>query len=160
MKKLLLIRHAKATHESGYIDFERPLKPSGLRDAAIMAGRLKEQNIIPQALVASPALRTLATADVFAEHMALARPEEIKGIYDAEPEKLMEIINELDNKHDFIGLVGHNPGIGQVLYVLSGQAKDVPPGAVGLIEFDADNWEAIRPNTGKLRYYDSPEDEA
>lgn len=160
MKKLLLIRHAKATHESGYIDFERPLKPSGLRDAAIMAGRLTEHNIIPQILVTSPALRTLATADVIAEHMGLAKPEEIKAIYDAGTGELMEVINQLDDQHSFIGLVGHNPAIGQILYDLSGQAKDVPPGAAGLIEFDIESWTAVRPHTGRLVFYDSPKDEA
>lgn len=160
MKKLLLIRHAKATHQSGYLDFERPLKPSGLEDAAIMAGRLKEHNIIPQVLVTSPALRTLSTANVIAEHMSLAKPGEIKGIYDAETRELIDIVNELDDKHDFIGLVGHNPAIGQVLYDFSGQVKDVPPGAVGLIQFDADSWADVRVNTGKLLYYDSPKEEA
>lgn len=160
MKKLLLIRHAKATHESGYIDFERPLKPSGLQDAAIMAGRLKDHHIIPQILVTSPALRTLATADVIAQHMGLAKPEEVKDIYDASTEDLMDVINQLDDKHDFIGLVGHNPAIGQLLFDLSGQLKDVPPGAVGLIEFNIDSWAAVRPQGGKLTFYDSPKDAA
>lgn len=160
MKKLLLIRHAKATHESGYIDFERPLRPSGLRDAAIMAGRLKEHNVIPQILVTSPALRTLATADVIAQHMGLAKPEEIKDIYDAQTSDVMDVITQLDDKHNFIGLVGHNPAIAQVLFDLSGQYKEVPPGAVGLIEFDVDSWTAVRPNSGKLTFYDSPKDEA
>jgi phosphohistidine phosphatase len=57
-------------------------------------------------------------------------------------------------------LVGHNPAIGQVLYDLSGQLKDVPPGAVGLIEFDINNWGDVRPQSGKLTFYDSPKDEA
>ncbi|HEY9535525.1 MAG TPA: histidine phosphatase family protein [Mucilaginibacter sp.] len=160
MKKLLLIRHAKATHETGYVDFERPLKPSGLRDAEIMAGRMKAHNIIPQLLVSSPALRTLATANVISEHMGLAKTEEIAGIYEAAADDLVDIINQLDDSCDFIGLVGHNPAIGQVLYHLSGQMRDVPPGAVGLIQFDIDSWSAARGNGGKLIYYDSPKDEA
>ncbi|HWZ35469.1 MAG TPA: histidine phosphatase family protein [Mucilaginibacter sp.] len=159
MKKLLLIRHAKATHESGYIDFERPLKPSGLQDAAIMAGRLKEHHIVPQILVTSPALRTLATADVIAQHLGLAKAEEIKDIYDANTEDLLDVITQFDDKYDLIGLVGHNPSIGQLLYDLSGRVKNVPPGAVGLIEFDIDRWMAVRPQGGKLIFYDSPKNE-
>lgn len=160
MKKLLLIRHAKATHQPGYVDFERPLKPSGLQDAAIMAGRLKEHGVVPQILVSSPALRTLATANVIVQHLGLAKPEEIKGIYEAESTDLISIINEMDARHNFVGLVGHNPAIEQVLYLLSGQAKDVPPGALGLIEFDTDDWATVRINSGKLTYYDSPKDDA
>lgn len=158
MKKLLLIRHAKATHESGYIDFERPLKPSGLKDAAIMAGRLKDHHIIPQIVVTSPSLRTLTTANVIVQHMGLAKPEEIKDIYDASTDDLLDVITQLDDKYDFIGLVGHNPSIGQMLFDLSGQLKDVPPGAVGLIKFDVDSWADVRPHHGKLTFYDSPKE--
>lgn len=160
MKKLLLIRHAKATHQPGYVDFERPLKPSGLQDAAIMAGRLKEHNIVPQILVSSPALRTLATANVIAQHMGLAKAKEIKNIYDANTDELVDVIMQLDDQYNFIGLVGHNPAIEQVLYSLSGQPRNVPPGAVGLIEFDIDSWTAITSNIGKLTYYDSPKEDA
>ncbi|WP_214070238.1 histidine phosphatase family protein [Mucilaginibacter sp. dw_454] len=160
MKKLLLIRHAKATHEPGYDDFERPLKPKGLRDAAMMAGRLLEHKIVPQILISSPALRTLATADVIAEHMSLAKPHEVKKIYDAEQDVLVDVINELDDRFDFIGLVGHNPAIAQVLYYLSGQPADVPPGAVGLLEFDIKSWNEVKENVGKLVFYDSPKDDA
>lgn len=158
MKKLLLVRHAKATHETGFVDFERPLKPSGLQDAAIMAGRLKETGHVPQLLVASPALRTLSTANVLSQHLEVPAAEEILGIYDAGQNELVDIINELNDAYDFIGLVGHNPGIGQVLYYLTGEIRDVPPGAVALIEFDTDTWATTGAKTGKLTYYDTPKD--
>ncbi len=158
MKKLLLVRHAKATHETGFVDFERPLKPSGLQDAAIMAGRLKENGHVPQLLVASPALRTLSTANVLSQHLEVPAAEEIFGIYDAGQNQLVDIINELNDACNFIGLVGHNPGIGQVLYYLTGEIRNVPPGAVALIEFDTDTWVTTGAKTGRLVYYDTPKD--
>jgi phosphohistidine phosphatase len=39
MKKLLLIRHAKAEKDTGAKDFDRPLKYIGMQDAAFMADR-------------------------------------------------------------------------------------------------------------------------
>lgn len=156
MKKLLLVRHAKATHESGFVDFERPLKPSGLQDAAIMAGRLKEHSWVPQVLVTSPALRTLSTANVLSQHLSIPKAEEIASIYEADERQLLAIINQLTDEHSFVGLVGHNPGIEQVLYYLTSTSPDIPPGAVALIEFDTNTWEAISPKTGKLIYYDTP----
>jgi phosphohistidine phosphatase len=156
MKKLLLIRHAKATHETGFVDFERPLKPSGLQDAAIMAGRIKEQGHVPQLLVASPSLRTISTANVFSQHLDLPPAQEILGIYDANEDQLLDIISQLNDDQDFIGLVGHNPGIGQVLYYLSGEAKEVPPGAIALIDFDIDTWANVGSKSGKLTFYDTP----
>lgn len=156
MKKLLLIRHAKATHETGYQDFERPLKYSGLQDAALMAARLHENGFIPQLLISSPALRTISTANVFSEHLAVPRAEEIKGIYEADLDGLVNIVNELPDAYDFIGLVGHNPGISQLLYYLTSQLQDVPTCTVALIEFDVKEWDAIKSAGGKLIYYDYP----
>ena len=158
MKKLLLVRHAKATHETGFIDFERPLKPSGLQDAAVMAGRLKQQSIIPQLLVASPALRTISTANVFSQHLSIPAAEEIKSIYDASQDKLVDVVAQLNDAFDFIGLVGHNPGIAQLLYYFTREVHDVPPGAVALIEFDTDKWENTDEKNGRLIYYDTPKD--
>ena len=156
MKKLLLIRHAKATHETGFIDFERPLQESGLHDAAIMAGRLKEKNLIPQILVASPALRTLSTANVFSQHLAISQAQINKDIYEATTLSLIKVINALPDEHDFIALVGHNPGISDLLYYLTRQLQDVSTCAMMLIEFDTDSWMEIIEDAGKLVYYDYP----
>ncbi len=156
MKKLLLIRHAKATHETGYIDFERPLQERGLQDVAIMAGRLKEKNIIPPLLVASPALRTLSTANVFSQHLAIPKPQTNKDIYEATTLALMKVINALPDEYEFIALVGHNPGMSDLLYYLTRQLQDVPTCAMMLIEFDVDSWMEIIEDAGKLVFYDYP----
>lgn len=156
MKKLVIIRHAKATHESGYADFERPLTPNGMHDAAIMAGRIKENGEVPQMLVSSPALRTISTANIFSQHLNIPAAEEIKGIYEADRDDLVEIVSELPDNIDCIGLVGHNPGMGQLLYYFSGAGHDVPTCAVAIIEFDTSTWAAVNSNSGKLIYYDYP----
>jgi phosphohistidine phosphatase len=158
MKQLLLVRHARATHESGLTDFERPLKMGGLQDAAIMAGRLKAHSIVPQLLVSSPALRTISTANIFLQHLAITDIEENAAIYEASQDKLVDIINEFDDTRNFIGLVGHNPGIAQVLYYLTESDYDIPPGAVALIEFDVPKWSDIGAKTGAVIYYDTPAD--
>lgn len=156
MKKLVIVRHAKATHESGYADFERPLTPNGMHDAAIMAGRIKENGEVPQMLVSSPALRTISTANIFSQHLNIPAAEEIKGIYEADRDDLVEIVSELPDNIDCIGLVGHNPGMGQLLYYFSGAGHDVPTCAVAIIEFDTSTWAAVNSNSGKLIYYDYP----
>ncbi|HTH82728.1 MAG TPA: histidine phosphatase family protein [Mucilaginibacter sp.] len=156
MKKLLLIRHAKATHETGYKDFERPLTPTGLHDAAIMAGRLQEHALIPQAMVSSPALRTISTAHVFTQHLAVPEAEEIKRIYDASVSSLVDVVNELNDASDFTALVGHNPGISGLLQYLTDQMEEMATCAVALIEFNASSWSNIGAATGKLLYFDYP----
>lgn len=156
MKKLLLIRHAKATHESGYVDFDRPLKQSGMQDSVLMATLLKGQLQIPQIIVTSPALRTKTTAEIFANHFKLPVPGEDKRIYEASENTWVKVINSLPDEYDFIGIVGHNPGISQILYYLTSQLKEMPTCAVAVITFENDTWQSISEEDGKLVHFDSP----
>jgi phosphohistidine phosphatase len=158
MKRLLLIRHAKAVHDNSLNDFERPLKPSGLEDAAIMAMRLENSAPVPQAIISSPALRTLETANVFSEHLSLPAPLTDREIYNASEGKLLQAVSNLPAEYDYMALVGHNPGISQLLYYYTGQVKDVPTCAVALIDFEADEWKLIRMDSGKLVYYSVPDE--
>ena len=156
MKKLLLIRHAKATHEGGYIDFERPLKKSWIQDATTMALRLHAENIIPKLIISSPALRTIATADIFSQHLSVAAPVTNAHIYDASELTLLHIIDQFPDEQEFIALVGHNPGIAEMLYYFTGKAKDVKPGAVALVAFEIEEWKEVSMNSGELLYFDEP----
>src|SRR6201992_1964938 len=159
MKKLLLVRHAKAVHDADYSDFERPLKHSGTRDAITMTDRLSRESDVPQRLVTSPSLRTLATADIFAEHLGLRKPAEDVRIYDASRQALLDIVNQFPDEQSFIGLVGHNPGISQLLDYYTGESREVSPGGVALITFDVNEWKLISRDTGKLSWFSSPKDD-
>ena len=159
MKKLLLIRHAKAVSEITSSDFERPLRNKGVKDAEFMAERVLHEKIIPQILISSPALRTLSTADIFSEFLSLPKPKEDKRIYEASRMTLMDVITEFDEKYNFVGLVGHNPTMEQIAHYLTGQLTDFPTCAVALIEFDSDNWEMVSANTGILKWYSSPKED-
>jgi len=156
MKKLLLIRHAKAAHQDGMKDFERPLTHSGIQDATTMAGRLHINGHIPQIIVTSPALRTKTTANIFTEHLSLPAAHTDKLIYEATEDNLLDIIAGLPDQYSFIALVGHNPGIAQILHYLTGRIKDVPTCTTAIIDFEAHEWKAISSNTGNLVYYDEP----
>jgi phosphohistidine phosphatase len=158
MKKLLLIRHAKAVHDVGYDDFERPLTPSGIRDAELMAGRLQKKSIVPQLLVSSPAIRALATADIFSEFLSLGKPRQDDRIYEAGRVLLLDLINGFDDRYDFIGLTGHNPTIEQLTQYLVGKQVNFPTCAVALIGFDFGSWQQVSSETGDLEWYDSPKE--
>jgi phosphohistidine phosphatase len=158
MKKLLLIRHAKAEKETATKDIDRPLKYIGMQDAAFMADRIKDEHIVPQTIITSPALRTKTTAEIFTDHLKLASPTSNKAIYEASQQTWLKIINQLPAEYDFIGIVGHNPGVSQILYYLTGEAREVHTSTTALIEFETDDWAAISGDTGKLTYYSSPKE--
>lgn len=158
MKKLLLIRHAKAVHDLSYEDFERPLTRSGIKDAEFMAERLLKKSIVPQLLITSPALRALATADILSEFLSLPKPRHDKRIYEATRVVLLDVINSFDNQYDFIGLAGHNPTIEQITQYLTNEAPEFPTCAIALIEFEFDNWLQVIAGAGTLKWYDSPKE--
>mgnify|MGYP001545179887 CR=1 FL=1 len=155
MKKLLLIRHAKAgSHD--LTDFNRPLTDSGIHDAEFMAHQLQKAGLLPQYILTSAALRTQTTANIIAGTLNITHTAADQAIYEAGTRTLFGIINHLPAEYDFIALVGHNPGISQVLYELSGETRDMPPAGIALIEFDINEWELVHTDTGKLSWYDSP----
>lgn len=158
MKKLLLIRHAKAEKETGTKDTDRPLKYTGIQDARFMAERLKELSLVPQILITSPALRTATTAEIFADYLLLPEPQTDQLIYAATLQTLLKIINGLPGQYNFIGLVGHNPGIALLLDYLTEVTREVHTCTTALIEFETDEWAAIKQSSGSLAYYSSPKE--
>lgn len=155
-RKLLLIRHAKASHEHGYIDFERPLTTSGIQDAEMMAQRLITKKEIPQLLISSPALRTISTANIFSQHFLMPHAQTNKDIYEASPLTLLKTINNFPDDLHYIGLVGHNPGVSEIHYYLTGVLYNMDTCGVALIEFETDRWADISAGSGELRFHDSP----
>ncbi len=156
MKKLLLIRHAKAVHDIGFTDFERPLKQSGIADAILMAERVKGKSLTPELLVTSPSLRTLTTANLFSEQLSLPHQTEDINIYEASLKTLLHIINHFPEDKGFIALVGHNPGISELIHYYTDNLLDVSPGSIALITFEVDEWQHISRSLGTLAWFSSP----
>jgi phosphohistidine phosphatase len=157
MKTLLLVRHANALHKSTEGDFERQLSPTGLKEALLMANKVKEAGHVPQLIISSEAARAKATAIIFADTLGLPAPQTQMAIYDGNEKKLLNIINKFPDETDNIALVGHNPDISNLLFLLTGKHVDVPTCTVALLSFEFDEWEAISRNTGDLDWYASPE---
>ena len=68
MKRLLLLRHAKAVPATDPLtDIDRPLAERGERDARRIGERLRRQQLHPTSILTSPAARALRTAQLVAE---------------------------------------------------------------------------------------------
>src|SRR6185295_17628817 len=115
MKTLLVLRHGKASQDASFaVDFDRPLKPRGLRQSLTLGRMMREQNLAVDAIVASPAVRVVETITGVMEG-AGARFEPIydRRIYGASPKTLVEVIHDADDKVEWLLIVGHNPGFQQ-----------------------------------------------
>lgn len=111
--ELILWRHAEA--EDGADDMARVLTPKGRRQAARMAQWLTAQLDGPVQVIASPALRTRATAD------ALDMPYAIdwRIAPDASADQLLAASGWPDG-HGIVILVGHNLAISVLAARLTG----------------------------------------
>lgn len=119
---LLRHAHAEATSPNGD-DADRPLSLRGLSEAKAVAAWLRTElkGRTPR-LLSSPATRALATAQAVAEALGIAvRPE--PKIYDATPGELLAILNDLGSDGVTV-LIGHNPGIEQVVALLAEGRSD------------------------------------
>ncbi|WP_202409486.1 SixA phosphatase family protein [Hufsiella arboris] len=160
MKQLLLVRHAKSDWDNPDLkDFDKPLNKRGSVNAPEMAERLFKKNIIPQQLVSSPALRAISTAQSFAKIWGVPESDiqQQTSIYEASFTILLNVINNLDGRFDFVALFGHNPGLTNLVAHLSDQGVyNIPTCGVVLLEFDFDSWKYISGSTGQLVLFDYP----
>ena len=166
MRRLFLIRHAKTEAHGARDDFERRLTERGRADARAVAGALAARKTLPQTLVHSGAARAKETAEIFAaewKRKVALRAE--FGLYDASLASLLALTRALPNDEARVGLVGHNPGLGELAAALTGSgaaldmqrlAAKYPTGAVAVLDFSARDWGEVGRNTGTLGLYLTP----
>lgn len=122
MRTLILFRHAKAVraHEAPS-DETRGLTGRGKRDAAAAGAAMQEAGLKPTLALVSSAVRTRETAEHGLANFDLeSRIEE--ALYHAAPEGLWDAFSASDA--ETVVIVGHNPGIGELVTTLVHQAHD------------------------------------
>jgi len=158
MKKLVIIRHAKSDWEDTSLDdFDRPLNKRGLKDAPIMGKILKTKELIPDIIISSPALRARTTAELIAKEVNYTKnitPNQY--IYEAYVNMLIEIVNTLVDTAETVFLVGHNPGVSALAYMLCDLKENIPTSATVEIDFDCDSWMDVSKENATLISYDFP----
>ena len=99
MKTLYLLRHAKSSwDEPSLADFERPLSERGSQAAPFMGGLMRDLGFLPYVILSSPAVRAKTTAQMVKDAGTLdAEIRYEHRIYEASPQRLREVIAEIDN---------------------------------------------------------------
>jgi phosphohistidine phosphatase len=166
MRRLLIIRHAKTEPDIGRDDYQRRLTDRGRADARRVAAALAARKMLPEVLVHSGAARAQETAEIFAaEWKRKVDLREEPGLYDASLASLLALTRALPDKRQRVGLVGHNPGLGELATALMGSgaepemrrlAAKYPTGAVAALDFSVDRWEDVERNSGMLALYVTP----
>ena len=161
MRRLTLLRHAKTeTQHSGQEDWDRMLEPRGQKDAPEMARRLRERKLKPDRVIASPAVRALTTAQIFARelHLPLTKLQQDERLYLASPKVLKEVIRELGGEARHLMVVGHNPGLTEFADRVSAERgiDNMPTCAIYTLEFDLKDWSELEWESGVNAELDYP----
>ena len=156
---LLLLRHAKSAWDTdAATDFDRPLAPRGERDAPVIGAWLKEQGLVPDVVLSSPALRAKQTCVTACEMLGIEQAEIDwePRIYAATASELVDVLKKFKKKPKTLMLVGHNPGLEDLLAYLVGDEIQIPPdgkllptAAVAHLKVPK-NWEELAVGVGDL----------
>ena len=123
MKTLLLLRHAKSSWDNPRLaDFERPFNGRGRADAPRMGALLHKEGLEPDMIITSSAKRALATATAVAEACDNETAvQATRELYLAGPEEYLSLLAEVPETVSTLLMVGHNPGLEELLEELTGQ---------------------------------------
>lgn len=158
MKTLMLLRHAKSDWEDVSLpDFDRPLAARGRRDAPRVGKALRKRGSLPELIISSPAARAKATIDAVIKTAKLEGELRFdEAIYGASSAELMKVIRRLRDNIACSLLVGHNPGLEDLVERLTGSRDRMPTAALACIEFQIDRWEDVEDGKGRLAWLVTP----
>jgi len=153
MKTLLILRHAKSSWKDDSLpDHDRPLNKRGKHDAPLVGRLIRDEGLLPDLILSSTAKRACATVELVAEESGYEGDiEYIRELYAAGPEAFIESLAELPDKYDLVMVVGHNPGLEQLLEELTGEYQSLPTAALAQVVMPIQCWiELSNKADGKL----------
>ncbi len=160
MKTLLLLRHAKSSWKDASLrDFDRPLNKRGLKAARLTGRFMRRQKMKPDLVLSSPAERARQTTALVLE--ASKSSVELRydeRIYEASAHVLLEVVSQIEDAADIVLLVGHNPGMEELLESLTGEVRRMPTAALACIVLDLDKWSKVRERTGRCEWLVKPKE--
>ncbi|MCA9296997.1 MAG: histidine phosphatase family protein [Phycisphaerales bacterium] len=143
---LLLMRHAKSSwKDHSLADHDRPLNKRGRRDAPRMGARLGEAGLVPQVIVSSTAERARETAELLAAGcVPVPRLTFLRELYHGDDMDYERAIRQVDDACRCLLVIGHNPGLEEIIARVSHESCRMPTAAIAVLELDLSRWDAFR----------------
>jgi phosphohistidine phosphatase len=156
-RELLLLRHGKSDWDTDASDFDRPLKRRGKKAAYCVGKWLRKQQLVPDLVISSPAARAIRTARVACKTMGLKRSRIMTEdhVYLANPEELIAVLYDCPEQARIM-LIGHNPGLEDLMLYLTGgnvvmpdDGKLLPTASIAVLEMP-DSWRDLGKGCARL----------
>ena len=164
-RHLLLLRHAKSDWDTGVAeDFERPLAKRGKKDARHMGQWMHREGLTPDYVVCSPAFRAQETGYRICKELGISKKDIHfdRRLYEADVTALLAVLSECPKGRNNVMLVGHNPGLEELLTWLWGEetalpedGKLLPPATLASLRMPKD-WTRLEHGCGRMIFLTRP----
>ncbi len=157
-KKFFIIRHGKSSWENLVDDIDRPLIDRGIKGAYMIADRLKEEGLIPEKGISSPAARALHTASIVARVTGMKEGSLSVNneLYLAEVKDILKLVRETPEDISSLAVFGHNPGFTELANRFLPEAiENLPTAGVVVVSFRG-GWKELDPGNVTGIYIDYP----
>lgn len=158
-RELLILRHAKSDWGTGdAADFDRPLAKRGKHDAPKVGAWLYREGLVPDHVVCSPAERARQTAEIVCKRLDYKKKKIIfeEDIYAAGVLELLGVLQRCPANAATVLIVGHNPGLEELIRHLAGEdletpkdGKLLPTATVARLEMP-DDWRSLGQGSAQL----------
>lgn len=166
-RELLILRHAKSDWSTdASSDFERPLAERGRNDAPRMGAWMRKKGLVPRHVVSSPAERARETAVLVCNALDIKK-KDIRWdtrIYAAEVSELIAALADCPGDASSVLLVGHNPGLEDLVEHLVADDLDIPEdgkllptATLARLEMP-DDWSGLDRGVARLKSITRPRD--
>jgi len=160
MKRVVIVRHAKSVPYGYDDDFHRDLTERGINDANKISQKLKISGIVPDLVIASPAMRTMSTASIYCQNMgydtAQIRKEEVlyEGLV---TQDFIDMLQELSDEVNTVFVFGHNPTVYYLAYNLVKYFNsDMPTCSTVVLDFPVERWSEVSARGAQMTFQYTP----
>lgn len=165
-RNIIFLRHAKSDLSLNYNDKDRILNSKGIEASKTIGKYLSNLDLQPNFVICSTAKRTFQTYQIIVEFLK-KEPELYltDDLYQASFENIINIIKKTKNNYQNIMIIGHNPGIHNIVtYLINPSDKkpylkliqSYPTGAITRINFNIKKWSKINYQIGFLLDFTTP----
>lgn len=159
MKILFVLRHAKSSWNDAGQDFERPLDSRGRKAAELIGAFIRKRRVELDLVLSSPAVRARETIERTMKAAGLRTELRYdQRIYEAGPLRLLEVISQIEDEKSAVLLVGHNPGLEELLHVLTNRVEHMSTGTLAKITFGTTKWRKALEKKGNLDWLIKPKE--
>jgi len=145
MKTLLLLRHAKSSWNRPELnDHDRPLNKRGNKEAPEVGKYLKANDLVPDLILSSTALRAHDTAQAVADESGFEGQIELyQDLYLSDTSCYLDILQRIPDDANRVLVVGHNPDLEELLTLLTDTTLHLTTAALAQIDLPISSWQEL-----------------